>query len=92
MGTCGCGRVYRKMDLAKRLLRDNKICGYLGQMLDGSEKNGIVGVAYTQNQAVDLAKALLDGLNELWTQSNDEKQLKMVEALFTKGNIELIKK
>ena len=43
----------------------------------------MVGVAYTQNQAIDLAKALLDGLNQLWTQQNDEKQLKIVEDLFT---------
>lgn len=49
---------------AKMQLKLNKISQYVKQILDGSS-TGLVGVAYTQNQANDLAKALIDGLIEL---------------------------
>jgi hypothetical protein len=35
-------------------------------MLDGSS-NGLDGIAYTENQANDLAKALIEGIMKLGT-------------------------
>ncbi len=52
--------------------------------------NGLFGVAHTQNQASDLAKALIQGIISLQKlQSQEEKNV--VIKLFNKKNIQLIK-
>lgn len=74
--------------MAELMLSSFGICKQVVAILDGSPiAEG--GLAYTENQAIDLAKALVEGAMDL-EKPEDSEEKQAVLKLFNEENIELI--